>query len=271
MALTQTTAASVSLATSWNGTTNEATTSVTVASGDSALLVRIVGADPRMPPAAVTFNGSPCTQVISISDADAREAAIFELLTLPAAGSYTLSITNANSATYRVLVSLLNGGGDTVVRGTQTSANGFSTTPTVTVTTVSGDLVFDVANTISAPTVGAGQTEQMNADAYSAGSLETASGASTVMSWSQSNNRWCIAAVPYRVTATASRRRPTFLTTRRNFKQPVSRIATRTWAGPPTVPSIEVGPEPDVSSSGFSRRRTAAFVRKNADFVNRSA
>jgi hypothetical protein len=32
----------------------------------------------------------------------------------------------------------------------------------------------------------------------------------------------------------------------------------------------EIGPTPDVGT-GFSRRRTAAFVRKNADFVNRSA
>ena len=32
-----------------------------------------------------------------------------------------------------------------------------------------------------------------------------------------------------------------------------------------------VGPTPDVSSSSFSRRRTATFVRKNADFVSRNA
>ena len=31
-----------------------------------------------------------------------------------------------------------------------------------------------------------------------------------------------------------------------------------------------VGPTPDVGS-GFSRRRTAAFARKNADYVNRRA
>jgi hypothetical protein len=35
--------------------------------------------------------------------------------------------------------------------------------------------------------------------------------------------------------------------------------------------SSEPSPTPDVNASGFSRRRTAAFVRKNADFVNRSA
>ena len=32
----------------------------------------------------------------------------------------------------------------------------------------------------------------------------------------------------------------------------------------------DIGPTPDVGG-GFGRRRTAAFVRKNADFVNRSA
>jgi hypothetical protein len=33
----------------------------------------------------------------------------------------------------------------------------------------------------------------------------------------------------------------------------------------------EIGPTPDASSGGFSRRRTAAFARKNADYVNRRA
>jgi hypothetical protein len=34
---------------------------------------------------------------------------------------------------------------------------------------------------------------------------------------------------------------------------------------------VEIGPTPDASSGGFSRRRTAAFARKNADNVNRRA
>ena len=69
----------------------------------------------------------------------------------------------------------------------------------------------------------------------------------------------------------AARRRPALLTTRRERKATVSRIVTRTWAGPPVIPSIPIGPTPDASTSGFSRRRTAAFARKNADFVNRRA
>jgi hypothetical protein len=43
------------------------------------------------------------------------------------------------------------------------------------------------------------------------------------------------------------------------------------WAAGVWEPVDEIGPTPDVSSSSFGRRRTAAFVRKNADFVNRSA
>lgn len=40
-----------------------------------------------------------------------------------------------------------------------------------------------------------------------------------------------------------------------------------TGGGEPPV----IGPEPDTSTSGFGRRRTAMFLRKNADFVNRRA
>ena len=34
---------------------------------------------------------------------------------------------------------------------------------------------------------------------------------------------------------------------------------------------VEASPTPDVDASGFSRRRTATYIRRNADFVNRSA
>ncbi len=203
MALTQTTAASSSVGGTWNGSTFESTVSVTVTTGDSALVVRLVFSSSRYP-ATVTFNGVAMTTVIDQDDTNMRAVGIYELLTLPAAGSYTLSITNASATDYRILTTLLNGGGDTVVRGTATSATGYTITPTVTVTTVSGDLVFDVANTSAAPTVDGSQTQQMNADTYSAGSIETASGTSTVMSWSQSFDRWCIAAVPYRTSAGGS-------------------------------------------------------------------
>lgn len=33
----------------------------------------------------------------------------------------------------------------------------------------------------------------------------------------------------------------------------------------------EIGPEPDASGSSFGRRRTATYIRRNADFANRSA
>jgi hypothetical protein len=33
----------------------------------------------------------------------------------------------------------------------------------------------------------------------------------------------------------------------------------------------EASPTPDVDASGFSRRRTATYIRRNADFANRSA
>jgi hypothetical protein len=153
-----------------------------------------------MPPSSVTFDGSACTQITTRDDGNTREVSVFELLTLPVPGTYTLAITTpVGVAAVRTLVTLLNGGGETIQRGTAVNAQGFSTTPTVTVTTVVGDLVFDVGNTTAVPTVGAGQTQQMNADTYSVGSIETASGTSTVMSWTQTSNRWVLAAVPYRV------------------------------------------------------------------------
>ena len=34
---------------------------------------------------------------------------------------------------------------------------------------------------------------------------------------------------------------------------------------------VEIGPTPDTGTSGFGRRRTAMFARKNADYVNRRA
>ena len=198
MALTQTTAASVSLATSSYDTTFYNTTSVTVASGETMLMVRIVG--PATQPSGVLFNSVALTSVASQGDGNTRGVSVWELEN-PSVGTYTLRVEATADRTYRLLVTTLNGNGDAVVRGTAVSASGFNTTPTVTVTTVASDLVFDVGNTIASPTVGAGQTQQMNVDTYSVGSLETASGTSTVMSWSMSSERWCIAAVPYRVTA----------------------------------------------------------------------
>lgn len=207
MALTQSTAASVSLATSSFDTTFFGTTSVTVASGETVLLVRVVGSSVQ--PSAIKFNSVALTSVRYESDTNARAVSIWELAN-PSVGTFSLRIEGSGDRTYRVLVTTLNGGGESVVRGTVNGATGFTATPTVTVTTVAGDLVFDVGNTISAPTVGAGQTEQMNVDTYSVGSIETASGTSTVMSWSQASNRWVVAAVPYRVAASGPTPTPAF-------------------------------------------------------------
>jgi hypothetical protein len=203
MALTQTTAASVSVTLSTFISPNFfGTTPVTVASGETVLFVRVVGVID--PPTAMTFNSVALTRILSATDGNARSVSMWELVN-PSVGTFDLRLQRGANVTYRVLVTTLNGNGDTVVRGTSaTRPTNFTTTPTATVTTDVGDLVFDVGNIFSVPTVGAGQTEQMNVlDVnYSVGSIETATSTSTPMSWTATPaDRNQLIAVPYRVSA----------------------------------------------------------------------
>jgi hypothetical protein len=85
--------------------------------------------------------------------------------------------------------------------GNNNGSNGTSTNPTVTLTTVSGQVVIDVVSLQSAAaslTVDGSQAQRWNllgTVGHGGGSTETATGTSTVMSWTIANNTWAISTV----------------------------------------------------------------------------
>ena len=192
------------------------TWSHTVGSGDERIL--IVGVSLRKNSQSVsniTYGGvGGFTLIGSQLDGGADHRAELWYKLMPAVGTANVVVTIAGGTVDAVggAVSFFNVD-QTTPLGTFVGATNTSTTPSVTVTSATGEIVVDVmssngdSGTVS---VGAGQTQQWNlksgtGDGNEAGSGSTESGASSVtMSWTlAASNKWAIGAVSIKPDATA--------------------------------------------------------------------
>lgn len=142
--------------------------------------------------------GGALTKVIRHPNGTAQSAELW-ILKNPAVGTHTVTCTTTNSpARMRGSVVTLFGVDQVTTTRTPATFNGNATTPTVTATTVAGDVVLDVLAgkaPVGSLTVGAGQTlldsdigdDTTNAVVYGF-SLEEATGTSTAMSWTRGSN-----------------------------------------------------------------------------------
>lgn len=121
-------------------------------------------------------------------------------LTAPSTGTHNVVVTTSASTDISVCCYSLNGVDQTTPLGTSVNAGGASTTPSVTVTSATGDLVFAFLGVNSASgaavAVGAGQTEQATEELAGANfnilesEISTEAGASSVVMNYTINNSW---------------------------------------------------------------------------------
>lgn len=174
-------------------------------SGENRLLLVFITCNAPSSSISCTYAGVSMTlhDSTQTTGGSQKRAVIFKLAN-PATGSNTVSISNITSG-YRkgYSVSLTGVKQDTLV-GTASKATGTSTTPSVNVSSATGERVYDIVASVGdgsslSYTPGSGQTEVLDSNTLSylaaAGSYE--GGASTVtMSWTVSRSfDWAIIGV----------------------------------------------------------------------------
>ena len=152
---------------------------------------------------SVTYGGVALTALGTAQTSDFRTR-IYRL-TAPASGTANVVVTFSARPLKGAIatVSTYSGVNQTTPLGTLAAASGDSTTPSVAVTSVSGDLVHDVLATETGSgtiTAGAGQTQNGTAPAdvgivRNRSSRETATAATTTMSYSMTAKKWSISGV----------------------------------------------------------------------------
>jgi hypothetical protein len=152
---------------------------------------------------SVTYGGVALTALGTAQASDFRTR-IYSLIA-PASGTANVVVTFSArpSKGAIVTVSTYSGVNQTTPLGTLAAASGDSATPSVAVTSVSGDLVHDVLTTETGSgtiTAGAGQTLNGTAPAdveivRNRSSRETATGTTTTMSYSMTAKKWSISGV----------------------------------------------------------------------------
>jgi hypothetical protein len=194
---------------SGTGTATPITVSHATGSGtDRLMLVGISGAStgPNLDVSGVTYGGVALSLVGTRAYAGYQKIWIYGLVA-PATGTadvvVTFSIAPAGGAIVGVMT--FTGVNQSVPLGTFASATGNSITPSVDVSSASGELVFDTVNHFWGPlTAGAGQTQRWSRQSANiTGGGSTEPGASTVtMSWTAfASNTWAIGAVPIKPAA----------------------------------------------------------------------
>lgn len=171
--------------------------------GDNRILIVGLSFFLTVTDVAVTYNGVAMTLVDNAVGGNGGKPWMFRLVA-PATGSNTIAASWTTSSSCAGGGMSFTGVSQSAPLGTAAKNTGASTTPTVDVTSASGELVVDVvsnANAGGAPSVGADQTERYNQlgsgtnNVYGAGSHE-AGAATTTMSWTIVSTNWGIVAVP---------------------------------------------------------------------------
>lgn len=185
-------------------TSDSATTSVThshtvLASSQNRLLLVGISIEDGAPadPSGVTYNGVAMTKVSSVTNSTAH-AALYQLVA-PATGANNVVVSFSSTMDDVVVgaVSFTNVD-QTTPLGTAVTNTGSSTTPTVSVTAVVGNVVVDVVGHTgtTTPTVNGSQTQMWNSAGGASNSRhfasrETAGGTTVAMDWSgAANSAW---------------------------------------------------------------------------------
>ena len=159
---------------------------------------------------SVTYNGVACTAVPGATINNANYYVTLYYLIAPSTGANNIVVAYGGGAPFETgcgAVSFTDAHQTTPI-GTAVTATGSSTSPSVTVSSGSGEIVMDTLSIVhdGSLSVGAGQTSRWNdigASGFTkyAGSTEPGA-ASVVMSWSNTNaNAWALTAVNIRPTA----------------------------------------------------------------------
>jgi hypothetical protein len=170
----------------------------TVGSGSNKILLVLLGMHINDDVTAVTFNGVSLS-LYGEAELSYRRAQMWYLID-PPEGEYEVSITKTGTYNYASSGSIsLFGVNQTNPFRAYNTANGTGYSPTVDVTSESGDLVIDIVSYLYLLTATAGDNQTQNyfdhfeSSATSMSSREIASSATTTMSWSCSGNdhSWC--------------------------------------------------------------------------------
>lgn len=181
---TKTTLSTPAFDTAWNGTDAFINTqSITVPSGTTHLAVRLVNSSSTMP--TLEYNGSALTSIGTANDTNLRACSIYYLAN-PSIGTFDL-VTNS-AGVQRTIQMVIDVVSDSSGVGDSDISGGSAANRSLTLTTVSGDLVLDVLNCPVTASVGADQTADLLNTNNTSASNETATGTSTVMSWTHTSD-----------------------------------------------------------------------------------
>ena len=149
---------------------------------------------------SVTYGGVAMTSVGSAVQGGDDRMQMFRLVN-PPTGAQTVTVTFSVAVIQKIGGSVsMTGVNQTTPLGTFVSATGFTTTPSVTVTSGAGELVIDTLagdTGVGTTTVNAGQTQQWNLKPANTGAGSTKAGAASVtMGWTFSTaDNWSHGAV----------------------------------------------------------------------------
>jgi hypothetical protein len=170
------------------------------AAGANRILIVGIGFDPRgATVTGVTYGGQPLTLIGGVSATSSR----VELwrIVAPLTGTNNVVVTGTGAKEKIAGATSWTGVHQTTPLGTAAFATGTSITPTVNVTSATGDVVVDTVMAVDTAslTVGAGQTQRWNVALgdYMGGGSSEPGAATTTMSWTLSGSfTWSIGAVP---------------------------------------------------------------------------
>jgi uncharacterized repeat protein (TIGR01451 family) len=218
----------------------------TIGAGSNRLLLVGVSINAGTTVSSVTWGAQALALVGAQNGQATQSRSEIWSLVAPASGTGTITVNMSAAAVFGAGGASFSGVDQTTPLGTFVSAGNNSTTPTVTVTSAAGELVFDTlaarGDSLTA-TVGAGQTQLWNYTTGSSpndviGASSTEPGAASVtMSWTLAIGRsWALGAVPIRPTLPTPT--PTFtLTTTPTSTFTASRTPTFTPSLTPTFTS----------------------------------
>lgn len=202
------------------------TASHTFGGSDRAALINVVYfANPTQAALSLTIGGSSTGVTLVHQDPDGvngdnRRCHVVYRAVAPASGAQNVVFTAAGNMEHGAIeVVSLTGVDQTTPVGTEATAEGSSTTPSVAVSSAAGELVVDAVGGFSpagSVAVGAGQTSRVENENWggndAAAGMSTEDGAASVtMSWTISSAPWSIVGVPFKPAAAGGASRPNLL------------------------------------------------------------
>lgn len=182
----------------------------TCAGSDRVLLLGISWYDTIDTISSVTYNSVAMTLVPSSSKSIGQYTTVLYYLVAPATGSNTVAVTFTNAVfDFGGGAVSFTGADQSTPLGTANTASGTSTTPSVAITSTTGEIVLDtlIITHSGTLTVDGSQTQRWNSTGGGftkyAGSTEDGA-STTTMSWSNSTSQdWAITGVPVKPVAVA--------------------------------------------------------------------